>query len=926
MKKTLPLVIFLCIVCPSYSQAPTVDEIKETSAKQSRDLSIPESRIVINPFDFNQPKEHTPSEYSNHPNLPLNTGYLTTEKVGYRRVNNILNLYSYQPSGFEGESKTIWQADLTRLNIWETQSQTNLEITALGLKFSLEANPNPLWKYLSNQQPASVDFDKNPFVVLSIPEFAGDNWSLKMKDENGTEKVVRQDAPGIGVFEYSLAEVSGWSGTKNIRFYLYCIGKNSSITINEWEIVEASEEAAKESSAYSTAWMPNELPFEAQYDDGSSLSGTDFFYDINTIVRRVKLSGSANGHQFLLAGAYSGQNVTFENNVLIQNKGVYKIAVSANVFEKFPVKFYNSLHQMKAQSGGQNQPSVSGYWAVLIDASQEDDVIASVAYSYSHDGENANVLPARAKIPLTETKANEGYQARKAYWNNYLETIPHPSVFGIEVSDDKGVTADNIKLCYYKAWTFVASCLLMGDPEKFPYPQVVTGKASLWDEGHDLAPYTATWESFFGIQFLAFTDTENAWKSFEGIMSLVDETGMIGGESLPSRKAQTAWLLYEMTGDKDRLLGVYEPLSRYLHWRLQYPHWIYHSQPDINQKDAEFVFSVVVDLMFMSKIAKVVKGDAVASDWKKKAGDFYEECLPWFWTSPTSPPVQYYNTATHERSAGGRYWVTTGLFMEQLSGSYLQSMNVLFSMGFSDTNNFGGSSMGAPKFPDVSYTAYGLIDKGYVAKAEKVMDACIRDIVRSGNWFSEQYEVSGEPYPTGVRPSLFGASMMIDFVMMKNGFRYGNGTPMVLHAFEGARSITDIHFGNDVINISRNASGDIAIDGSYAGIGYTQPSQRGDSYTILKKDETAIKNPEQCQPFVVIGDNEQTYIRFNEAIEGNVSLKIFDVSGRIMQSSPFQTISPATQVSVRNLKSGLYLIVMETSNKRYVQKQLFSKL
>lgn len=93
----------------------------------------------------------------------------------------------------------------------------------------------------------------------------------------------------------------------------------------------------------------------------------------------------------------------------------------------------------------------------------------------------------------------------------------------------------------------------------------------MWDESDDRAPYSATWESFFGIQFYAFIDPETAWNAFEGLMSLTDKDGVIGGESLPSRKAQTAWILYQTTQDKERLEKIYAPLERYLNWRLVYP-------------------------------------------------------------------------------------------------------------------------------------------------------------------------------------------------------------------------------------------------------------------------------------------------------------------------------------------------------------------
>ena len=96
-------------------------------------------------------------------------------------------------------------------------------------------------------------------------------------------------------------------------------------------------------------------------------------------------------------------------------------------------------------------------------------------------------------------------------------------------------------------------------------------------------------------------------------------------------------------------------------------------------------------------------------------------------------------------------------------------------------------------------------------KAENVIDACIRDICRSGGWFSEQYETTDTPYPTGVRPSLFGASMIIDFVMIKNGFRYDMGVPYIQNLFRKAATISGIRYGNDVLNIECDTEGNYSI-------------------------------------------------------------------------------------------------------------------
>ena len=932
MKKIIISFLFLPLMFTMQGQVPLVDDVKETSKDQSRDLSFPESRIVINPFNFREPEKRTASEYSNRPFLPLNTAYLATERVASRRADNLLSLYQFDSSWFDSSEKSenfeyLWEGDLNDVTQWVNEPQTVLEVTDMGLKFSLNSNPSPVWKFLSNRTPISIDMDVNPVVTISVSDFEGTNWSLKMRNQHGSEVILRDDAQGTGTFQYPLREMSGrWTGTQQITFSLYCIGRNSTITINDWKIIMFDDDALsiKEASEYSTAWMPNELPFEASYEDGSSIKGTDYFYDIHTIVRKIEWTNVGNSKKFLLVGEHHGLNISFENNVLIQEKDVYNIAITSNAFENYPIKYYRSLIELRMQINGTDAPvNPNGYWSVEIDADESRQLTASVAFSYANDDEDESVLLERVKEPLIGSNAEIGYQNGKQYWNDYLAKLPHPSVFAIETADSRNVSPDEVKLAYYKAWVFTAQSLLMGDPVKYPYPQVVTGKASVWDEGHDLAPYSATWESFFGIQFLAFTDPENAWKAFDGIMSLTDSEGVIGGESLPSRKAQTAWLLYEMTGDKDRLSAIYDPLERYLNWRKIYPHWIYNSEPDVTQKDAEFVFSAIIDMDFMSKIARVVKNQAVAEEWKTKAKNFYEECLPWFWPTPKTVPVQYYNTVSHGRDPGGRYWVTTGLFMDELEGDYLGSMMNLFSLGFSMNGNFGGTHMGNPKYPDVSYTLYGLIERNNINRAENVIDICIRDIVRSGNFFAECYVTAGEPYPYGVRPSFFGASMIIDFVMMKNGFWYGKGTPNALNLFEGERSIQNIRFGEKTINISRDTDGLITLSGSYLENEYGVNSERGNYFPIKKDGETSIeqviRNNEK--PYKLFSNKEAINVLLNDKSNGKVSFRIFSLNGINMSESHSEYL-PDTPISIPTigLNSGVYILSLEIGEKFYIEK------
>jgi len=119
--------------------------------------------------------------------------------------------------------------------------------------------------------------------------------------------------------------------------------------------------------------------------------------------------------------------------------------------------------------------------------------------------------------------------------------------------------------------------------------------------------------------------------------------------------------------------------------------------------------------------------------------------------------------------------VTTGLYMDGLlSGDYLASTVARFDRDYDPNANFAGFFM--PKYPDMSYSVYGLLTHGLTGRARGTMEAAVRDIVRAGAPFAEQY-VGDDFRADGVRPSLFGSSMILDFTLLMNGYKYDRGAP-----------------------------------------------------------------------------------------------------------------------------------------------------
>jgi hypothetical protein len=527
-----------------------------------------------------------------------------------------------------------------------------------------------------------------------------------------------------------------------------------------------------------TEWSPHALNFSGKYEDGTTLSGIDFFYDKSIIIRKLYLPTST--EYFSFSGSYQGEIKIVKNRIIVDNNNI-----------RYSIGFSQDIKKFKKSEKN---------WVLKLDKNKKkESVIISIAFA--ERGETEKDLLRKSQKPFFNDDVNEHLKIRESYWDTFLTKVPHPRNFKFSKVDPNGVTPEQLKLAYYKSWVFIAQNVLPADQELFPYPQIATGKASLWDMGEERAPFSAAWESFIGIQLYSYIDPELSWKAFKGLMSLVDEEGMLGGESLPSRKAQTAMILYAQTKDKNSLEEVYPALERYLNWRIKITHWVFNDiLPTEETKDANFVFPALVDMEHMRNIALILGKTDNAEEWKQKHKKFSEKALEWFWKTPKSKPVQMYDIETGERKPGNTVWITPAFYVNDLlSGDYKNSMVNRFDENFDSQLGFAGFYL--PKYPDISYTVYGLLKHGMKDRALGMIEANLRDIVKANTVFAEQY-VAKNFRPDGVRPSLFGASVVIDFVWLLNGYKYDRGHPeLVMIPSEYSRGLYNINFAGGIYNL-----------------------------------------------------------------------------------------------------------------------------
>lgn len=367
----------------------------------------------------------------------------------------------------------------------------------------------------------------------------------------------------------------------------------------------------------------------------------------------------------------------------------------------------------------------------------------------------------------------------------FLRKVPVPSVWGLDPQLAAGVTPEQHRQAYYMAWAFLHQSLVnaLTENPKHPFPQMSLGKASLWADGEMRAPATCAWESLMGIQWLSLVDSATAWDVYMGIMSLVDEKGLLGGESLPSRKAETAWWIYQQAPDRKRLAEVYPAIKRYLIWREANPRWIWGNNKAADERDLEFVVSWLYDLGFAAQIAKELGLPDDAAMWKSKEAPAIVQMREWFFNDPERLHQLYFIErkahSTPERSSERPIMTLTALWLRSLPDDMSTRLIALLKQQVRP--ELANAGFNYTKYPDNQFVALGMLDRGR-SEARPFIEAILRDSIRVGE-FTECL-VSGKdnlPVLDGVKPSLFTALNIIDFTWLLNQVRCDSGRPQTFN-------------------------------------------------------------------------------------------------------------------------------------------------
>ncbi|UFU03224.1 hypothetical protein LQF12_01015 [Ruania suaedae] len=698
---------------------------------------------------------------------------------------------------------------------WDVGAGMGAEVADGALTLSVLAENQ--YGYGAIQRGVDVDLDEFPVLRLALPSTSGD-WALKVSAGGGADIDLEPGSNESGVHSFDVAAATGWSGSTSFTIKLFAVGGGAQVVVDSVRMVSAAQgqQWVHGAEEFENFWSPASLDFTATYPGGTLVQGADTMVGHDAIVREIDIERDAAVDDVLrVAGSFVGEVGVDTDAGVLTVEGEYFTYAVAGLADVF---FFESREEMLAGGPASSEPtSRMGVWAAAVPTSATQ-VRIGAGFSVDDGNEAAARAVMAAGTPVADARAD-----LIDFWTGALAGVPHPRDFSLlGVSDDRGLTDEQVRSAYYRAFVALYSNVLPPQPETgYGYRTVATGKPSMWNHGADGARSAAAWESFIGVQLLAYIDPEAAWDSFNGLMSLVDEEGTLGGESLPSRKAQAAWVLYAMTGDQEQLATSYDALIRLLQWQAENPRWIYGAYDHPGERDSEFVTSLIVDVDFGIQIAEVLDH----SDDIPMLQDLREELLTGyqddFWAAPGEHPARWYIPGDPQCTILGSCFGDELHDLQTLSSMHLDGLDderratleSFFDSVYRPQAQLAGFA--GVKYTSLSFTAYALFDHGRGEAAQTLTSTLLRDIVASGS-FAEAYNLSDDgPVPMGVRPSIFGLASVIDAVWLNNGYRMDLGEPHALLAPGVDGGLTGISYRGQELNVAADAAAqDVVFSGA----------------------------------------------------------------------------------------------------------------
>ena len=772
MKRAKELGLWLCLLLIVIAAASAQEALGPINCAALREplttarwLSLPDSRLVVNPFL---------GDRTNAVNgvLPLNLAYYVG--AGPARLPAF---WFFQPAGQSAFANGFAAGPRFSLS-----SPAPWQSSGVKAVFGDETvRVTPLGGFGALTRTVTVDLDKTPYLVVrTLPGTP----AFDMKVNSGGQPVDTLLSPTerFGAATANVAVATGWHGVKTFQILLYALGKGVPTTFTR---VQFADLPAPTATSEANTWMPHEITAQAMLGSvGSKVYCAVTMPDADTVFERLHI-GSLGPSALVLAGQFGGtiRWDSARNTLLLQGD---KFSAALCVSRKAKWLGVRPTQLDWALGAGQTTRAGTGVWRLALTGLKpgEDIVVA------------AHFSPSTARAPQASAVAFSAALTRnETTWNRRLAQVPRPLDFTPRSVDAKGVTAAQVRRSYYRAWVFFFQDTLSPMPENgFPDPQICTGKPSLWIDGGTHMEETALWDGASAMQALALVEPRETWAAAQGILSQVDADGYLDGEALPTILARTLWLLYAQTGDTERLRSVYPALKRFLLWKIANPRWIYpnRTKPSASPnapKDQEFVSFEIVDMGYMVKIAEALGKPEEAAFWQRQQKTKSADYQHWFWPVPGGRVYRIYGSDT-DRGDPDDPWSLQGL---QIDPSLLlpadsAALTALYQKARNPSLPF--LVPGRTRFGDLAPIALGLFQHGQWTEAAQLADACLRDVTHAGE-FAEDYRQDTPPVPSGVHPSSFGARLMTDSVFWHNGVVLDEGLPILL-GMPGAVGVDNI--------------------------------------------------------------------------------------------------------------------------------------
>ncbi|WP_142111839.1 hypothetical protein [Rarobacter incanus] len=647
-----------------------------------------------------------------------------------------------------------------------------------------------------------ADIAATPLLTVDVAQTSA-KWALKIrKGSSGSDLSPNliADTDKTGKITVNLAETYGLSGSQTFEIRLFQVGTQGSTTTFNSVSIHTGATPYRNASVLTTTWSPYALTFTGTYGNDGVINGRDQFATADAMTRVVDASQLLKGNA-TIGGEY-GQDAAYDAAKNLITFTADSVSISNTTYpDAMVTAIALPVGATPVFDGGAAVPSgSSGQWHISIPAGTSAAVgVAMIARTGTVEDAVA-AAKAQAVVAIKDPTADLATQHQ--WWDDYLARVPAAQDYSLHGVDTDGVTADQIRSMYYLGWVTLEMNVMPATPETGnKFASVGTGMASLYDTGTIGVSNSASWDSLLGAQQLVHVDPENAWQTFEGMMALVAPDGKLAGESLPSRKAQTAWILYQATGDKNRLAAVYDPLARHMRWEEENMRWMSTDHDETDEVDSEFTASLYYDLAYAEKISRVLGKTADAEEWvqgrTRLAATYQDLFFPeagrdrgfttvqkvYLDTSRTSAPAGitvFKDPATGRwTDAGHQFYTSTAMVVDQLDAQHMGWVVDRFNSEYDANRQFAGLARVAQKAPDAQLVTYGLLSRGDSDRAATFINATIRDTVLS-KWFAEVYREGGSgrdktPQVSGVRPSIFGVTNLIEDVWINNGYRMDQG-------------------------------------------------------------------------------------------------------------------------------------------------------